>query len=147
MTRHEKSVRDLALEWIVKADDNFDDADTLLSPQRSRLGGVAFNSQQCAEKYLKAFLVARSVEFPRTHDITELLGLAATVDAALAESLHDARGLTPYGDTIRYPGDFPDVTRVLAEEALEIASKVREAVREALGEFLGGEACEGTGKP
>lgn len=139
MTPHEKSVRDLVLEWIVKAEDDFDDADTLLSPQRSRLGGVAFHSQQCAEKYLKTFLVARDVEPPKTHDIKELLGLVAAIDTALAESLHDARVLTPYGATIRYPGDFPDVTRPLAKEAFDLASKVREAVREALGDFLEGQ--------
>jgi hypothetical protein len=34
-----------------------------------------------------------------------------------------------------------------AREVVDLASKVREAVREALGEFLGGEACEGTGEP
>ncbi len=138
MTPHEKSVREFVLEWIAKAEDDLRDAEILVSQKPPSLGGTAFHSQQCAEKYLKAFLVRHDVESPNTHDIKELLNLIATVDAALAESLLDARALTPYGVTIRYPGDFPEMSAERAKEAFELASKVRDAVREALGEFVGG---------
>ncbi len=34
---------------------------------------IAFHAQQCAEKYLKAYLVFKGVDFPYTHDIFRLL--------------------------------------------------------------------------
>jgi HEPN domain-containing protein len=36
---------------------------------------VAFHPQQCAEKYLKAYLAYRGTEFPGIHDIGELIAL------------------------------------------------------------------------
>jgi HEPN domain-containing protein len=48
-------------------------------------------------QYLKALLVQRQVEFPKTHDIAKLLDRVATVDLATAESLRDADALTPFG--------------------------------------------------
>jgi HEPN domain-containing protein len=35
---------------------------------------------QAVEKYLKALLVQRQIEFPKTHDIAKLLDRVATVD-------------------------------------------------------------------
>ncbi len=134
MTPHEKNIRELVLEWVSKAEDDLLDAEVLISYKRPRLDGTAFHCQQCAEKYLKAFLVAREVEFPKTHEIKELLELVETADAALAESLGDATALTPYGVVIRYPTDFPKVSPDLAKEAFELALKVKDAVRAALGE-------------
>lgn len=55
---------------------------------------MAFHSQQSAEKSLKAFLTFRQTEFPKTHDIGELLALVAGTDAGLAASLHPAVLLT-----------------------------------------------------
>jgi HEPN domain-containing protein len=36
---------------------------------------IAFHAQQCAEKYLKAYLVSQKVDFPYTHSIATLLKL------------------------------------------------------------------------
>ncbi|MBW1960508.1 MAG: HEPN domain-containing protein [Deltaproteobacteria bacterium] len=38
---------------------------------------VCFHAQQCAEKYLKAFLTFKNIDFPKTHDIGELLALVS----------------------------------------------------------------------
>lgn len=147
MRSREEVVRKLIGQWAAKAESDFAAAEALLAHESLGLDAIAFHSQQCAEKYLKAFLTRHQIEFPKTHKIGELLDLAARVDAELAELLRDAGELTPYGVEIRYPGNFPDVTRPLAEEAFDLASKARKAVREALGEFLSGEAREGTSKP
>jgi HEPN domain-containing protein len=50
----------------------------------------------------------------------------------LAECLDDIAELTSYGVEIRYPGDIPEVNREDAEEALQLAEKVREAIQGAL---------------
>ena len=78
--------------------------------------------------------VAHQVEFPKTHSIRKLLGLATPIDAGLARILADAHKLTPYGVDIRYPADFPEMSPALAKEAFELASKVRASIRAALGE-------------
>jgi len=46
---------------------------------------------------LKAFLICREIEFPRTHDIHKLLQLISSADAELSASLSDADLLTPFG--------------------------------------------------
>lgn len=85
-----------------------------------------------AEKYLKAFLTYHQVEFPKTHDIDELLDLVAPTDSKLSQSLRDVIVLTNYGIDVRYAGDFPNVTSRNAEEAIQMAEKVRRLVLELL---------------
>jgi len=62
-----------------------------------------------AEKYLKAFLVSRQIEFPKTHDLEELLELLEPVHSELAAALEGIEMLSPFGVKIRYPGDFPEL--------------------------------------
>jgi len=52
----ERVVRELALEWLAKADVDLSAARALLS-EADLLEVVAFHSQQAVEKSLKAFLV------------------------------------------------------------------------------------------
>lgn len=60
-------------EWIAKAEgDLLAAAHTLKLGQRCPIDVVCFHSQQCAEKYLKALLVLRRIEFPKTHDLEAL---------------------------------------------------------------------------
>ncbi|MFZ3382601.1 MAG: HEPN domain-containing protein [Candidatus Methanoperedens sp.] len=92
---------------------------------------IAFHAQQCAEKYLKAYLVFKSVDFPYTHDIFRLLELCAE-NADWAEKLEDAKRLTLYAITTRYPGTEDGVTRDEALHAIDLASLVRDVVRNAL---------------
>ncbi len=54
------------------------------------------------------------------------------IDASLADSLSEISLLNPYGVEIRYPGDMPDIEPEHAQEALELAKKVREAVLQSL---------------
>ncbi len=39
---------------------------------------VCFHAQQCVEKYLKAVLVSEAIDFPKTHDLEELMDRSAT---------------------------------------------------------------------
>ena len=89
---------------------------------------VAFHCQQAVEKHLKALLVRRQIEFPKTHDIAKLLDRVATVDASTAESLRDADALTPFGVETRYPSDAPEVPPGDEVEAIGMARVVRNAV-------------------
>lgn len=93
---------------------------------------VTFHCQQAAEKYLKAFLVWHEIDFPKTHDLAQILALVETTDAALADGLRDVIVLTPYGVELRYPGDRPDATLAQVCRVIELAKKVRDAVLSAL---------------
>ena len=124
--------RELLGQWVHKADQDIRAAESLLADEPPLLYPSCFHSQQAAEKYLKALLTWRKVEFPKTHVIGELLDLLATVEAPLAESLADATALNPYGVEGRYPGDLPEPDSAEATIALDLAAKVRDAVMRAL---------------
>lgn len=94
---------------------------------------IAFHAQQCAEKYLKAYLVFKSVDFPYTHDIFRLLELCAE-HGNWAETIEEAKRLTLYAITTHYPGTEDKVTRDEALNAIDLASRVRKVVRSALGD-------------
>lgn len=89
---------------------------------------VCFHCQQCAEKYLKALLIFRGVDFPRTHDLVVLLNLASgggwpALDAGQVQTLNR------YSVEGRYPGDWDPIDLQEAGKALETAKRVRAAVR------------------
>jgi HEPN domain-containing protein len=57
---------------------------------------LCFDAQHAAEKAIKAVLVHRSVDFPKTHDIGRLLTLAAEAGVPGADDLQAAAALTPF---------------------------------------------------
>lgn len=123
-------VRRLSAEWLRKAGDDVKAAEALLKQENPLLFPSCFHSQQAAEKYLKALLTLKQVEFPKTHSIRELLDLVKKFDEPLAERLEPAVYLTPYGVEARYPGDSPEPRIDEAGEALASARLVAEAVME-----------------
>jgi len=132
MKQPDKIRDEFVRQWLLKAEEDFNAAKSLITYGASFLSTVCFHSQQAAEKYLKAFLTYHQVEFPKTHDIDELLDLIAPTDSKLSESLRDVIVLTNYGVDVRYPGDFPNVTSRDAQQAIQMAEKVRRLVLELL---------------
>jgi HEPN domain-containing protein len=128
----EEVKRDLVRQWLAKADEDLEAAKALMSLKTTFFSTIGFHCQQAAEKYFKAFLTWRQIEFPKTHDLSLLLGLISPAAPSLAESLEEVAELTSYGVEIRYPGDIPEVTKEDAEEAVQLAEKVREAIKSAL---------------
>lgn len=132
MTSPREEIRKRVREWVQLADEDIALAEhaMTMTPQRPyRL--VAYHAQQCAEKYLKAFLVFREVDFPFTHNISTLLELCQPM-APWAEELTDAETLTSYGVTARYPGLDMDVNEQAATRAIAADRVVRSTVRDAL---------------
>ncbi len=115
-------------EWVRKATADLQVAQCLVSQEDHFANAVAFHCQQAAEKYLKAFLVWSEVDFPKTHDLKELLNLAEPVSRELAVGLKNVIVLTRHGVDLRYPGDRPDAALEEAREAVEMALQVRDAV-------------------
>jgi HEPN domain-containing protein len=119
-------------QWLAFGDEDLrmaQHAFSLAGPPPYRL--IAYHAQQCAEKYLKAYLVLHGIHFPYTHDLSRLLELCAE-QAGWAEELREAEELTPYAITARYPGEDEEVREEEARRAAEIAARVRDVVRRTL---------------
>ena len=88
-----------------------------------------FHLQQSVEKYLKAFLVLKGIEFERTHDIRRLVELCSQADPEFHYLLDiGAHFLTEYATETRYPG-FHQPTKEEAEESFEVARKALEFIK------------------
>ena len=124
----------LAQRWLDKAEADLKSAEHLLTVAGEwPLAPACFHCQQCAEKYLKALLTFRSVPFPKSHDLLDLLHLVSQ-GGRLGIAPRDVSVINRYAVETRYPGEWEAITRAEAEEALGIARKVRAAVRAALPE-------------
>ncbi len=131
MTGNSSAVVAKVKEWIECAEEDLllaRHALTLTSSCPYRL--IAYHAHQCAEKYLKAFLVFHLVDFPYTHDIQYLLDLCSQ-KADWPTALAEADSLTTYSITTRYPGR-PIVVKEEVENAIELASQVKSIVRRSL---------------
>ena len=117
---------------------DFNLARHLTMERHSYREAIAFHSQQTAEKLLKGFLVYHQVEFPKTHNLGELLDLVATREPTLASALGDITALNPYGVEYRYPGDFPDLTQQDADDAFRLAEKAWLEIKPRLSPNPGG---------
>lgn len=61
-----------------------------------------FHLQQSVEKALKSFLSFKGIQFPKTHDLEDLIDLAGENRASLPESVNILAELTPYAVEFRY---------------------------------------------
>lgn len=62
------------LEWIEKAEDDWDAAQRIYrARKRPNYGVTCFHVQQCIEKYLKAKLNEAGLPIDKTHDLSDLL--------------------------------------------------------------------------
>jgi HEPN domain-containing protein len=122
-------VIDLVHQWVERAEEDFRTAEyTLTMPENCPYGTICFHAQQCVEKYIKALLVWRAIDFPKTHDIGELIQLLPS-GVALPLTEAEQELLTDYATGTRYPGDREPISRTEAEEAVTMARKVREVIR------------------
>jgi HEPN domain-containing protein len=124
-------MRDITLEWMSKAEGDFHASEALLYEiEMPEIDAACFHSQQCAEKYVKAFLTEHDIDFPWNHDLVRLLELCLTIDESFDEIRDHLRRLRNYGVMIRYPG--LTVPLEMAHEAFQNAGEVREFIRKKL---------------
>ncbi|MBU1152425.1 HEPN domain-containing protein [bacterium] len=130
MSVHNANIIRKVRQWLLFAEEDLRLAQCGLTMSSScpyRL--IAYHAQQCAEKYLKAYLVFNGIDFPYTHDIRRLLKLC---DKEWTKELNEADKLTPYAITTRYPGEDSEVTKEEAEQAIRLAAQVQQTVRTVL---------------
>ena len=121
------------LEWFKKADGDLRAAEVLIRLEYPSSDIVCFHTQQCVEKYLKGFLSFHEKEFPKTHDLVELLTGCEDIDPAFAKWEAICRSLTIYAIASRYPDDTYEYTVTEAEEAISHANDLKDFVRSKVG--------------
>ena len=122
--------KDVATGWIKKAESDLENLKTMMESGKA-LDTACFHAQQAAEKYLKAFLCFHSVNFPKTHDIEELLDLCATIEKRFSDLVEETIFLTDYAVELRYDFEFwPEKEDV--EAAFEATNKIKQLVRSLL---------------
>lgn len=127
----------IVLEWLIKADEDFEFAQINLEEQRSFYAQICFHFQQSAEKYLKAYIVAYELAFRKVHELPMLLKTCLLKDSSFEELNDDCEFLTTFYIETRYPVHWPtQFSQTEAEKCLEAARKIRDFVRERLRDML-----------
>ncbi len=122
----------LVKQWVEKAEEDFRTAEYLLVLKEDcPLNPVCFHSQQCVEKYIKALLVYCSIQFPKSHDVVELLNLVPE-NYRPDLSIYDLAIINRYAVDTRYPGEWEIITRQEAEDSVRIAGDVRQKIKQTL---------------
>lgn len=97
-------------EWVAKAEQDYQTAEVMARKRKNPVPDVVgFHCQQCIEKYLKVLLVFKKLDFPKTHDLIELLEIALKKEPLLEIYRPDLRILNPFSVQFRYPGEGGDI--------------------------------------
>ncbi|MCS7064980.1 MAG: HEPN domain-containing protein [Fimbriimonadales bacterium] len=115
--------------WIRKAESDLKVARDEIRTEDPATDMVCFHAQQCAEKYLKAFLVFHGVEIPRTHNLAALISECMQVESDFQNLISEGvDSLTDYATELRYADEFYLPAVEEAQEAIRLAEQVRSFV-------------------
>lgn len=92
-------------------------------PNQGLLETICFHAQQAVEKSLKAILVARRIDFPKTHNIKTLVE-HLPVELRVQFDSEAASELTDYAVVTRYPAEFEPVDAEETRQAVDVAEEV-----------------------
>jgi HEPN domain-containing protein len=100
------SPADKPRELLALAEKDYKAALILAHADEPQTDAAGFHLQQAVEKSLKAWLAFKSVDYPRTHDLSLLLGLLEDQDENI-ESFWTLLELNPFAVQFRYelPGE------------------------------------------
>ena len=124
MPRREEAKRRILAQWLSRARSHLGVAEHLVGEGSLFPSAAVFHCQQAVEKLIKAFLTWNEIDFPKMHDLKQLLDLAASINQRLADELRQVIALTLYGVELRYPGDRPEASPDEARRALTLARQV-----------------------
>jgi len=115
------------IEWIDKAEGDWTVARREIQTPNPVWNVITFLAQQCAEKYLKAFLEEHNIAFAKTHDLVVLLNSSGGLLPEINPLKQSLAHLSTFGIATRYPGAQAD--RRAAEESMKTADGVRTIIR------------------
>ena len=115
-------------KWFRKAESDLLVIKNNMASTEIPVDACCFHAQQAAEKYLKAYLVSKQINFPKTHDLKALLSLCITMHPFFTEINESAIRLSDYAITPRYPDAFDDLTLSDAKIAYEDALFIKDFI-------------------
>jgi HEPN domain-containing protein len=125
-------MKPLTQEWVDKVEGDFSTAGRELRARKDlNYDSVCFHSQQCVEKYFKAYLQDAGVAFAKTHDLVVLLDLLLPMEPSWDGFRLRLRSLTTAAVEIRYPGKSAD--KLNAKEMYKLCQEMRDLVQKSLG--------------
>ena len=117
--------------WIENAEEDFSASKALIQLRKPLASGACFHAQQCAEKYFKALLISKDIDFPKTHDLPTLDTMCNNAGILTGVDLQQLTDLTEYAVRRRYPGNQPTLDE--AKSAIKTATIIRKFSRSFLG--------------
>lgn len=87
------------------------------------LEDLCFETQQAAEKALKALCIYYHIDFPKTHSLVYLMDLLEKHGISIPPSVREADILTQYAVAGRYPG-WISVTEEEYQQAVTLAERI-----------------------
>jgi len=121
-------------EWIEKADEDLEFALVNLQEGKPFIAQICFHFQQAAEKYLKGYIVAKDLEFRKTHDLPMLLNICISKNSAFETLSEDCEYLNTFYVESRYPVHWPtDFSQQEAQRSSEASRRIRSLVKKELG--------------
>ncbi|MDR2591765.1 MAG: HEPN domain-containing protein [Chitinispirillales bacterium] len=123
-------------DWILLADDDLRAAEIILNDESHLTNICAFHCQQAIEKYLKAYLVEKSVPLIKTHDLIKLNGMINEIENIGIDEKKLFAVNEIYTES-RYPGELGLVpsgmpTEEEAKEFLEYAKEIKTIICRAI---------------
>ncbi len=124
-------MNNLAQEWVQKAESDYVTVTELLSLYIDTTADViCFHCQQCAEKYIKAYLLHNSTEISPVQTLLDLLLPCLHKDNSFLTISSEIKLLSSYSIETLYPG--PSTTLQEAERVARALEVVRALVRSKL---------------
>jgi HEPN domain-containing protein len=115
---------DLAKEWLRYAKSDLKTAKHMFKDVHPKETEIScYHAHQCAEKSLKAYLIAKEAEPPHTHDLVELVRLCIAYEASFSTIQLYSVSLNPYGVQVRYPNEL-SVDDSITGQAISCTEKV-----------------------
>jgi HEPN domain-containing protein len=115
---------DLTKEWLRYAKSDLNTTKQMIKdihPKETEIS--CYHAQQCAEKSLKACLIANGTPHPHIHDLVELIRLCSTHEASFLTIQPYCVSLNPYGVQVRYSNELA-VDDGIAGQGIDHAEKV-----------------------
>lgn len=87
---------------------------------------VCFHCQQAVEKYLKAYLIYKEMDFGKTHNLEYLIKLCSEGDESFSQL--EVGNLSFFAVEVRYPDDFYIPTEKETQESIKLAKNIKDFV-------------------
>ena len=115
-------------QWLSKAERDLKVAEHEMDLAEDEMltDAICFHSQQAVEKFLKAYLISRKIDFSKTHNLEFLVELCSEEDEEFKGL--NVGNLSHYAVGVRYPDDphIPDIGE--AKECFDLAKNIKKFI-------------------